>query len=69
MSVKSQLYGRKAEKNIIEFLKDAKDGIDGLTGSVGGIGKTTLIQHIYKDDEVVCLFQLQGWVYISQEWN
>uniref|UniRef100_A0A0E0MEG8 AAA+ ATPase domain-containing protein n=1 Tax=Oryza punctata TaxID=4537 RepID=A0A0E0MEG8_ORYPU len=73
-SVEPKLYGRSRMKNqivhdITKGIYSTKDlSVLSLFGP-GGIGKTTLVQYIYKNQEVQSHFQVKIWVCVSFSFN
>ncbi|XP_022756850.1 putative disease resistance RPP13-like protein 1 [Durio zibethinus] len=66
--------GRGKDKEaILEFLLDentseAQVPVINITG-MAGIGKTTLAQLVYNDDKVKGFFDLQAWIYVSEDFD
>ncbi|XP_073361720.1 disease resistance protein RGA2-like [Aegilops tauschii subsp. strangulata] len=73
-SIEPKLYGRDLiVKSIIHDITKGENRGNDLTvlpivGS-GGIGKTTMIQHIYKDKQARAHFQVLIWVCVSVKFN
>lgn len=73
-SIEPKLYGRDHIMNsIIGDMTNGKYCAKGLTVlsivGPGDIGKTTMIQHIYQNQEVRKYFQVVGWVCVSLNFN
>ncbi|KAF7098723.1 hypothetical protein CFC21_100439 [Triticum aestivum] len=70
--IEIELFGRNAEKkDILDGINNGKYCTDGLTVlpvvGPGGIGKTTFIQHVYR--EVKSSFDVMIWVCVSLSFN
>ncbi|CAK9154014.1 unnamed protein product, partial [Ilex paraguariensis] len=72
--VESHVYGREKDKQeILELLLNNESSNDepsviSIVG-MGGLGKTTLAQLVYNNDKVKDLFDLRGWVCVSEEFD
>ncbi|PKU78741.1 Putative disease resistance protein RGA4 [Dendrobium catenatum] len=77
---KNDLIGRRKEKElVVQWLRKPSNehrGTDlyrniSLLSIVGhgGMGKTTLLQHVYKDDEITKEFDLKMWVCVSNNFD
>ncbi|KAK8614415.1 hypothetical protein V6N13_122771 [Hibiscus sabdariffa] len=69
------VFGRRSEKEkIIKLLlveqtsDDTQVPVINITGMTG-IGKTTLAQLVYNDREVEGFFDLQAWIYVSEDFD
>ncbi|PRQ54915.1 putative P-loop containing nucleoside triphosphate hydrolase, leucine-rich repeat domain, L [Rosa chinensis] len=70
----SDIYGRDEDKETIISLLLSGDETYGRIGVIpivgmGGIGKTTLVKHVFNDARVKEEFDLQGWVYVSYDFD
>uniref|UniRef100_A0A0D9W9U2 AAA+ ATPase domain-containing protein n=1 Tax=Leersia perrieri TaxID=77586 RepID=A0A0D9W9U2_9ORYZ len=73
-SIEPKLYGRDTtKKSIINDITQGKCCGEGLTVipivGPGGIGKTTLVQYIFRSQEVQNHFQEKVWICVSQNFN
>ncbi|XP_057431383.1 putative disease resistance RPP13-like protein 1 [Lotus japonicus] len=68
------VYGRDNDKEILVNLlltndaNDEKLGVIPIVG-MGGIGKTTLAQVVYNDHRIQKEFDLEAWIYVSEEFD